>query len=286
LKGHHHHHPIGEYLNYQLYLDFKSMSLVPFLQLWHILILDISAAKFRQDLSRLPGLFDDTHYLLMRSKRQALVYYMITHYLQELKQQGYHVLYTIPFWKSRGSCGITPFAPTSISYQFYGGSTETAVSSFFSHNHAFSNRNMIVICGMLDREKRPSFPLPDFSWRWSSSDDAFCGSVALSRKVFLEGWLLAEFKRINRRTTLIPKFRGIEHHGQWKFDLVSLEKDDKDNCRTCEWKEIACHEHYLEFEHRNKDLWTFEHESDRDHLHNGFYSVSCEYHALNSTHIH
>lgn len=65
-----------------------------------ILTSHTQAAKFCQDLSHLPGLFDDTHYLLMHSKRQALVHYVTHLYLAELKNRGYHVLYyTIPVWK-------------------------------------------------------------------------------------------------------------------------------------------------------------------------------------------
>jgi hypothetical protein len=184
-------------------------------------------------------------------------------------------------WKAGETCGINPFAPTAFSFQFYGASSGEgmgAVSCLFGRQRCFGNRNMIVICGMVDRQKqRCSFPLPRCPWSWCSSQDIFVGVVVLSREIFLDGWLLRKLSCVNGRTTLIPVFHGIGDCGEWRFELVTL-----DNCqgkrRSCEWKEIAAGPCEIEFEHRNKELWSYEHVEDscNDVIHNGNYSICCE----------
>lgn len=203
---------------------------------------------------------------------------MTCHYFAELKRQGHHVLYSFPVWKTNSSCGFNRFAPTIFSFQFYGPSVDEgmgAVSTFFGRQRRLGDRNMIVICGMVDKQSRCSSPLPSCTWGWRCSLDIFAGEVALSRQIFLEGWLLKELSHANRCTTLIPVIHGIGDAGEWQFELITLEEQSKDRCY--EWNEIAVNSSEIKFEHQNKEMWSYDHVGDLGNSHcNGGYTLSCE----------
>jgi len=135
---------------------------------------------------------------------------------------------------------------------------------------------MIVIGGMVDKQSQWTFPLPRCTWSWRSSRDIFSGAITLSRKVFLEGWLLQKLSHVNSCTTLIPVINGgIGDAGEWQFKLATLEEQGKE--RSCEWNEIAVNSREIEFEHQNKETWSYDHVGDSCDSHcNGGYFVTCE----------
>jgi len=252
---------VGEYVNQQLILDFET-------------------ARFCPERSRLPGLCDTSRYHLTRSKRQALLHYITRYYFAELRQQGHHVLYTFPVWKAGGSCGFNRFAPSNFSFQFYGPSFGCEDSgALVGPQRGSGNRNMIIIGGIIDKRKRCPSSLPPCKWNWCSSQDVFTGVVMLSRDVFLEGWLLEELLRVNERTTIVPIFDGIHDSGDWRFELLTLQEcyAKGGETRSCERQDITDSCGGLQFEHRNKERWTYDKVGDAcDIYHNGGYSVSCE----------
>lgn len=188
-------------------------------------------------------------------------------------------------WKPH-TCEIIPYAPSWFNFQFYGASSDKfeSVSALFGPSHAMGNRNMIVICGMIDATKRPSFPLPHCSWRWDSCEHPFSGTVVLSRNTFVDSWLLRKLEVVNLRTTLIPIFEGFEDLGKWKFHITTLENYVYRNARSSAWKEVAAHNHCLEFQHKHKDVWTYEHTGDSYDVYNGGYSAHCKVVAFKSSH--
>ena len=71
----------------------------------------------------------------------------------------------------------------------------------------------------------------------------------------------------------MPVLQGITTVGEWMFDLCTLEESKYKKERTCEWQQIKADSCEIVFEHRNKEMWSYE---DYCGIHNGSYSVSCE----------
>jgi hypothetical protein len=196
-------------------------------------------------------------------------------------RRGHNVLYTFPVWKAGSSCGFNDFGMTSFSFQFYGpsyGGDSGCVPKFIDRRRLHGDRNMIIICGMVDvnNKKRPCFPPTSFPWTWSSCQDIFCGTIVLSRSIFLERWLLEELSIVNCRTTFIPIFDCVENSGRWKFELVTLEGSDYAEGRSCEWRQESTDSCQILLKHQNKEAWTYNHSGDSCKIHNGGYNVSCE----------
>jgi hypothetical protein len=175
------------------------------------------------------------------------------------------------------------FAPTSFDFQFLPAPSDNGkfLSSVFGNHRDIGNRNMLVICGMLNGGMAPSLPLPTSAWRWSTSNERFSGVLALSSTTLLERWLLKELQGINERTTLVPLFHGIGDAGAWDIEFVawcdhpSIQIARKKG--TCSWNKVgASTQGGLEYQCNYKDNWTYTHEGDASHIHNGGYSVSCD----------
>jgi hypothetical protein len=82
---------------------------------------------------------------------------------------------------------------------------------------------------------------------------------------------------VNCRTTLVPLFEGIGDSGEWKFDLVVLEGHEWAKSKPCDWVSIPGRvANELAFEHRNKEVWTYDHTGDSCDIHNGGYHFFCE----------
>jgi hypothetical protein len=207
-------------------------------------------------------------------------------YFKELVENHHHVLYTVPVWKPAHTCGRKHLAMTSLYFQTYASEETVMVSSLFGDRRSLGNRNMIVVFGMINSTRRPSFPLPPCNWTWRFGANAFTGTIALSRAVFLDA-LLLELKEVNRATTLIPKLRGIDEFNHEWFSLMTLSRAEEIAKKTgeswsgrcCDWEPVVPSKQPLEFIHQNNEEWTYNFEGHSgDHIdRSGSYSISCEY---------
>ncbi|KAF8519034.1 hypothetical protein BU17DRAFT_66191 [Hysterangium stoloniferum] len=252
------------------------------------LVLNFSTARVRYDLSRLSGIRENFNSRAARNKCDALLRYISRFYFSQLAVEEHDVLYSFPLLtSSKGPGSSIMFTPTWFDFQFLPAPSEGGkfISSLFGRRRDDGNRNMLVICGMLNGGMPPSLPLSSSGWRWSPSDERFSGVLALSSKTLLDRWLLKELQGINERTTLVPLFHGIGDAGAWDIEFLAwCDHPSIDIARkkgTCSWNKVgASTQGGLEYQCTYKDNWTYTHEGDVSHIYNGGYSISC--HTTNS----
>ncbi|KAH8110420.1 hypothetical protein DFH11DRAFT_1803752 [Phellopilus nigrolimitatus] len=239
------------------------------------LVLDLSTAKFNLSLSTIPGLLDGTDYRTIRVRREALVYYVQTCYFPVFKRAGHQVLYTVPTVK-QGVTGNRPHIFTSLRFEivpFTYAPGAAPLEGLYGRHRAIFERNAVVIVGVTDGRPLPPHALPrGINWTSGTANEVPHGTVCLSRKTFLEARLLTLLERVNRETTIVPSFSGVDG-GEWILKLTTWGKHEMKKNSDCKWREITSGEQSLDFEWKNRDEWRYEHEGDFDN--NGLYTVNC-----------
>ncbi|KAL5504464.1 hypothetical protein ACEPAH_7125 [Sanghuangporus vaninii] len=245
------------------------------------LVLALSSAKFNLSLSSVPGLLDGNDYCAIRSRCEALSYYIKTCYFPVLKRAKHHVLYTIPH--TIPGANHKQHLLTSLRFEiipFVYSPGMRHLEGISGHYRAVFERNSIVITGMTRGRSLPPCSLPrGINWVCGYSKNVPNGTVYLSRKAFLEGVLLEKLERINRETTVVPTFSGIKD-GRWVLELAAWDDHVMKRDTKCKWREVTKRDDLdnLEFEWKNREFWRYEH--DDDLYNNGTYTIDCMTHNV------
>lgn len=224
--------------------------------------------------SALSGLLEGTDYKQIRTRREALIYYISGHYLPILSRARYQVLYTIPL--------------AAVDVQRCHSSTLTAVkfqilpfshssSATVSRQSIIHDRNSVVFLGMTDCHLMPQGQLPrGINWVCGTKDQYPQGAICIARHAFLECSVLAMLEIINRNTTVVPHFSGV-HDGEWFLELTTWAKHERLINLACLWKQLPADSDCLNFDWKNRDEWRYEHEGDSSG--SGLYTVKCKQHS-------
>ncbi|THH28534.1 hypothetical protein EUX98_g5660 [Antrodiella citrinella] len=230
--------------------------------------LDFRSAEFVHEFSSFEGLFQSYDKRPI-DKVQAIVTYIKNHYFEQITSSGYHILNTIPVWKT----GSTPpsYGLTSITYHVY--------CKHVLERHtwgAFSKADepVIILLGMTGFRPLPSLTLK-FSTNWIAQaiKGVSYGTVSLSKRVFMEERLLTLLARINALTTIVPLFAGVDN-GAWRLELTTWAKHEIRKSRACNWVAVQGEGGLLKYKWEHRDEWNYEHEGS-DHITNGRYTTSC-----------
>ncbi|OCH91887.1 hypothetical protein OBBRIDRAFT_727931 [Obba rivulosa] len=228
---------------------------------------DFSNAEFVHEFSRFDGLShheDDSPI----EKVQAAVHYIQEHYFTELMQAGLHVLYTIPVWTLREH--IPTHALTSTLFHVYSKITVTRQNCA----HVVpALEPVLVILGMTGHRALPALRL-EFSSAWVSriNKGISYGTLAISRQIFMDRFLEL-FTDINRHTTIVPVFNGIESD-KWQLQLTTWAKHQFRKHSKCNWKLRSERDGFVKYAWEHRDVWRYEHEASAGDIVNGVYSVT------------
>lgn len=225
-------------------------------------------------MSTVPRLTEGTDYRAIRARRQAIVHYVQHHYFKVLERANHHVLYTIPTINRGIHClkhfkfQVVPFAH---------GHHNLPLEGIYGPHSAIFARNSIVIVGMLGDHELPEGWLPaGINWVGGLRENIPHGAVCISHRVFLDTVILRQLEFINRQTTIIPTFTGVED-GEFKLELATWDthpmKQRSKSANRCEWKKLETSTDSLEYAWLNKEQWRYDHEGDIDGV--GHYSVAC-----------
>lgn len=232
-----------------------------------------TAAKFNINLSTVPGFLEgSTDFRAIRRVREALIYYIQTCYLPVFQNAHHHVLYTIPMRATEHHHGLTSLKFQIIPFdcgngEFYQG--------LYGRHRAIYERNMIAFIGMFDGHEMLSRWLPRHNWVCGSGRDSTpTGTIVLSREMFLQAKILERLRQINRQTTLVPNFSGVED-GELHLELATWSehriKKNKKNAGA--WTQVDLGHESLDFVWNNRDEWRYQHLDDCGEAH---YIVKCE----------
>ena len=72
-------------------------------------------------------------------------------------------------------------------------------------------------------------------WVCGVGRDVPDGTVCLARKAFLEGRLLHLLERVNRHTTVLPSFSGVDN-GRWIIQLTTWDRHPMKSSRKAAWR--------------------------------------------------
>ncbi len=222
-----------------------------------------------RELSRFDSLFTSPDKYTIK-KVQAILTYLQSYYFPQLVGSGYHVLSTIPVWKSGPT--LPPFALTSVTFRIH---SKTEVTRMTYTNTKSSSQPVIVILGMAGGRPFPEVPvLPE--WIVRPTKTTYHGSINISGRAFLDR-LLQQFSQVNATTTIVPIFDGIDDEG-WKLELVTWDKHPTKRRRAPKFVPVKGKgdEKWLRYRWQERDVWTHEHEGGGS-LSAGAFGVSCEY---------
>ncbi len=142
-----------------------------------------------------------------------------------------------------------------------------------------ANEPVIVVLGMTNDRILPSLSLKYFtSIIMRATRGISYGTVALSKRVFLEERLRPLLSRINAVTTIVPLPFAIEN-GEWKLELTTWAENVTRRGSDSNWILDKAEPGVLKYSWKHLDGWTYRHEGS-DTITNGSYSVLCEYHSF------
>ncbi|EMD37679.1 hypothetical protein CERSUDRAFT_105605 [Gelatoporia subvermispora B] len=229
--------------------------------------LDFETAEFVHEFSRFDGLShheDDSPI----EKVQAAVHYFQEHYFPQLTQSGLHLLYTIPVWTIRDH--IPAHAMTAASFHVY---SKLTVTRHNCVHIAPSLEPVLVVIGMTGHREFPASRL-EFSSAWvaRANSGVSYGTLAISKQIFMDRFLEL-FSEINRHTTIVPVFNGIESD-KWQLQLTTWAKHQFRKQKKCEWKIRSERDGFVKYAWEHRDVWRYEHEGSAGDIVNGVYSVT------------
>ncbi|KZT05942.1 uncharacterized protein LAESUDRAFT_206407 [Laetiporus sulphureus 93-53] len=192
--------------------------------------LDLSNLTFVQEYSQ----FDDLFVSQGRSpvdNVRAMLYYIRTHYLPALTQQGCNILYTIPIWIAKSE--PPPHALTNVTFHAY---SEKTVNRQGCAVVGPNGEPIIVILGMKNFRTLSALRLR-FSTNWvvQTNKGLAFGTVSVSRQALMERVLLDGLARINAITTVIPEWSHVDKNGFWKFQLTTWARHHETKDQECTW---------------------------------------------------
>lgn len=228
----------------------------------------------------MPGLLEGSglDYRQIRSRQEALVNYITKYYLSEFERAQLHVLFTIPMTDSTNPTPKFIWAPSSLKFQIipftFGDGNSKHVEGCFGPQRTIFERNMIVFMGVFGARRLPSSDLSRaINWVGGIGRDIPFGTVCLSRNSFLEAHILHVLGAVNKHTTIVPSFTGVDN-GKWFVKLTTWAKHDKLKDRECRWYESKKGDvRALEFDWKTRDQWRYLHEREDA---NGLYTIDCK----------
>jgi hypothetical protein len=239
-------------------------------------VIAFTEAKYVSGLSHLHSLYDckpeDA------PARLATIKHYVTQYLAHLAFEGQSIIHSVPVYKwetIKESKSSTAMYLTSASYQVIT-RTEITVTNCHHGRHDV-DAPVLLLLGMSGGRVLPSFRIPwSYGWVLHGQGIKSVGSLVLSKRVFLEEWLLPKLMDINAKTTVVPKFAG-QIDGVWEFDLVAWNQHEYRKGRNCPWKLKGKNNGHLEYIWEHRDDWKHEHVGSNSEEANGEYTISCEF---------
>lgn len=241
-------------------------------RLIRLLLTTFLAAKLIMNLSTVPSFLESTSdFRAIRRVREALVYYIQKCYFPVFQRSHNHVLYTIPMHDPGHNLGLTALQVQNIPFDCGDGKIYQGV---FGPNRAIYERNMIAFLGMFEDREIPSGLLPRRNWICGSGRESTpFGTVILPRDVFLQTTILDKLRPINRQTTVVPNFSGVEG-GNLHLQLTTW-NEQKNRKNAGAWTQVGHGHDSLDFVWNNKVNWSYQHIDDDGESH---YVVKCDTH--------
>ncbi|EMD31462.1 hypothetical protein CERSUDRAFT_69274 [Gelatoporia subvermispora B] len=228
--------------------------------------LDFSSAEFIHEFSKFEGLSyneDDSPI----EKVQAAVYYIQKQYLPLIAYSGLHILYTIPVWTLHDL--MPTHSLTAVDFHVY---SQITVTRHNCAQIAPSLEPALIILGMTGELSLPASRL-GFSAPWVArvSKGISYGTLAISRRIFMDRFLEL-FANVNRHTTIVPAFNGIEND-KWRLQLTTWAEHEFRKHSKCQWKVRSERDDFIKYAWEHRDVWRYEHEGSASDIVNGVYSV-------------
>ncbi|KAH9934103.1 hypothetical protein B0H21DRAFT_834949 [Amylocystis lapponica] len=201
-------------------------------------------------------------------KVEAMVHYIRTGYFVKLVESGLHILHTIPVWTTKTSAPW--FAVTDTVYHVY---SQVVVSrSNWSRHLSTAAEPVLVILGVTGGRDLPSRRL-DFSTNWviRANKAPTFGTVAVSRRIFLNEKLLDVLARINGLTTLIPLFPSADN-GFGELRLITWAEHENRKNSLARWELVWNNDGGAKYMWEHLDGWTYQHQ-DTSEIPDGSYSA-------------
>lgn len=225
-------------------------------------------AEFIHEFSSFDGLFHSQDRRAI-DKVQAIVTYLQSFYFPQLISSGHHVLYTIPIWKPVSE--RPAHALTEAVFHIY---SQSVITRYNFSQVTVATEPVIVILGMTNNRVLPALSLKyTTSWIIRATRGISYGTVALSKRVFLEERLRPLLSRINAVTTIVPLPFAIES-GEWKLQLTTWAESTARRGSDSNWVLEKAEPGVLKYSWRHLDGWTYRHEGS-DLVTNGSYTVLC-----------
>ncbi|EKM54028.1 uncharacterized protein PHACADRAFT_257609 [Phanerochaete carnosa HHB-10118-sp] len=250
----------------RVYEQYGTSEIVDFKHIY----LDFQNVTFLHESSRFDGLFTAQNKRSI-DKVQAAVVYLRDYYLKQLVSAGHHVLYTIPVL-SRPSAELYQCL-TSVVFHIY----SKKISSEYNWNEqSRASEPIIIILGMCGGRPMPASVL-QYSTEWVVRAGRFSsyGTAAISGGLFLRERLLRRLSEINTRTTVIPRFSGIERD-TWKLKLSCWSDHPERQNENCVFTldPGSRADGSLRYFWQHHDKYNYEHRGG-NYIMTGQYSVAC-----------
>lgn len=232
-------------------------------------------ATYIPQLSTITGLGNGRESL---SRLGAMVQF-VKDYLVKLSDDGYNIIYSVPLWTQR---------KVKVNYALTDAKHLIVTKNWISTQNCGVSRTVyespvILILGMTNYSQMPTTTVPwHDNWVMHSRTRKTLGTVYLSNDSFLGAHLLPLLERVNRKTTLIPKFAGAVN-GEWLFDVSTWEQDPYRSKQRCNWEKGAgTSENYLEYIWDYYDEWAHRHKATIGDEQNAESALACVFICLSS----
>ncbi|GJF00396.1 hypothetical protein PsYK624_166840 [Phanerochaete sordida] len=229
-------------------------------------ILDLSNARFIEKLSDVGALeCGETS-----SDRMKTIQTYVPRYFESLVTFGHNILHTVTMAGAARDSSL--FAFTDVDFKVLTKRRVAASVSLFERETV--EAPIVMIYGMCTGAPMPAL-IDAWGLGWLTVGKRSVGTLALSRRVFLERCILRHLEGINARTTLVPKSVDVVD-GKWHVALITWDKRDKQSVAGCKWTQIASKEPgHIAYQWYHKDEWKHKHESDKRDTNNGEYALDC-----------
>lgn len=218
-----------------------------------------SALRFKLEASTVPGLLNRlTSSRDIRARREALVHYLQACYFKAFERANYHVIASILITEPNASDRLTSFKFQMVPFNH--GKGKALLEGLFGRFRSVFDRNSIVLLAVKGEHTMPLGSVkPGANWVGGVNKESPHGTKCYSYSSFLKS-ILASLEKINRQTTLIAEFSGVED-GEWDLSLRTWSRHSAKSERRCAWRWAKSDDERLKFEWKNRDEWRYWHES-------------------------
>ena len=200
---------------------------------------------------------------------QAVVMFIKEYYFAHIISAGYHILNSIPVWKT----GSSPpsFGLTFVTFHVY---CKHIVERQTWAQIPKEDEPAIVILGMTNFRPKPEILSLGFSVNWvvQAIKGVSYGTVCISANSLMKERLLSILARINALTTLLPSFSDMDE-GVWTIELIAWSQHKNKQKRVCQWRDAEGEAGIPKYKWEHHEEWTHKH-SGTDHAYNGSYNAA------------